>query len=159
MKKSILFLLVMMAVNPNIKAQQESQLGNTSFITSLKTVSVNSVPYVGLANDKDYDYYMKKSKGYRAVGWSTLTGGLVLSGVGLLISASSSASFEAVETGVIIMGIGALSGIVSIPFMIMATVNKHKAQLMLDKKKTGFGVPSNVDKNIMGITMSIELGK
>lgn len=43
--------------------------------------------------------------------------------------------------------------------MISATVNKQKAKLMLDNQKTGFGVPSNVGKNIPSVTMVIPIGK
>lgn len=149
----------MMAVNTGIKAQQDTQPGNTTILNTPKKHSLNTLPGSDPGTDKDYDFYMKRSKNYRAAGWSTLIGGVVLSGVGLLISASSSASFNQAETGVVIMGIGALSGIVSIPFMISATVNKHKAKLMLDNQKTGFGVPSNVGKDVTGISMVIPLGK
>ncbi|HMK03000.1 MAG TPA: hypothetical protein VK489_02365 [Ferruginibacter sp.] len=103
---------------------------------------------------------MKKSKNQRVVGWTTLGAGLLLSGIGILVGSSGSSLNESntTATGVILLA-GAVSGIVSIPFMIMATVNKHKAKLILDNKKTGFGVPSHVGRDIAGVTMVIPIGK
>ena len=108
---------------------------------------------------KDYDYYIQKSKNQRTAGLVLLGGGVLLSGIGLLVAANKNASFDDAATGGVIMGLGALAGLGSIPLMIMAHVNKNKAKLMLSKQKTGFGVPSNVSKDITGITMIMPVGK
>ncbi len=109
----------------------------------------------------DYDFYMKRSRSQRIVGWSTLGGGLLLSGIGILVASSSNDNYYDdgnENTAGVLLLLGVVSGIVSIPFMISASVNKHNAKLILDNQKTGFGVPSNVGKNIPGVTMVISFG-
>ncbi len=103
---------------------------------------------------KDFTYYKTKSKNQRTAGFVLLGTGVFLSAVGLLVGSGSDATFGEAETGIIIMGVGAISGIVSIPLMIMATVNNHKAKLLLESKKTGFGIPVHTGF-ITGITLTI----
>lgn len=109
--------------------------------------------------EKNYDYYMQKSQTNRTAGWATLGAGVVLAGVGLLIGGNNNATLNQAQTGAYIMGVGALSGIVSIPFMIMAGVNKRKAKAMLADQHIGLGVPPGVSSKITGITISIPVGK
>jgi hypothetical protein len=52
-----------------------------------------------------------------------------------------------------------ISGIASIPFMIMASSYKHKVKAMVSSQKTGFGLPANVSRDIVGITLQIPLEK
>lgn len=106
---------------------------------------------------KDYAYYIQKSKNQRVGGLVLLGSGVLLSGIGLLIAQNS--NLDEIEGGVIIMGLGALSGLISIPIMIMAHANKNKAKLMLSRQKTGLGVPSNWSQNITGVTITIPIGK
>ena len=158
MKKSILMLSVIFLVNMELKAQQESQFIATGSFSSANAIFLNAPNYSG--PDKDADYYFRKSKNHRIVGWATLGGGIVLSGIGLLITNGDYATNNAnSNTAGVLTVAGAVSGIVSIPFMIMASVYKHKAKAMVSSQKTGFGVPGNVSKDIVGITLQIPLGK
>ncbi|HNU88842.1 MAG TPA: hypothetical protein PKJ94_11145 [Ferruginibacter sp.] len=111
------------------------------------------------APEKDYEFYMKKSRNHRTVGWATLVGGVVLSGVGLLVANADYASGnDQGEAAATITIAGAVSGIVSIPFMIMASAYRHKAKMMLSSQKTGFGIPVKPG-NITGISVFIPIGK
>ena len=159
MKKSILMLGIIFLINMESKAQQKSQFISANSLSYTKPVSFSLPAYNG--PDKDADFYMHRSKKYRIVGWSTLGAGLIASGAGLLIvtNANNLVNNNTENTGAVLLLFGAVSGITSIPFMIMATVNKHKAKAMMSSQKTGFGVPANVSKDIVGITLQIPLGK
>ena len=135
-------------------AQHESQFTVTAYYNTATPVLFSSPLYPG--PNKDYDFYMRRNKNYRNVGWATLIGGVLLSGVGILVA--SNQYYGSSTAGVLVVA-GAVSGIVSIPFMIMASVYKHKAKLMVSNQKTGFGLPSNMNKDITGITLQIPLGK
>ena len=141
-------------------AQQDVLLTAASGYNPVKPVSFSSSNNFG--PEKDHDFYMRRSKIYRIVGWSTLGGGIVLSGLGLLIGSSIHANnidYGDYTIPGLLLATGAASGIVSIPFMIMATAYKHKAKLMISNQKTGFGVPSGVSRDITGITISFPIGK
>jgi len=158
MKKSILMLSVIFLIAMELKAQQESQLITANSLSTTNPVSFSMASYSG--PDKDADFYLRRSKNQRIAGWATLGGGLLLSGIGfLIINADVTTNSGNDGTAAVLFITGAASGIVSIPFMIMARANKHKAKLMLSNQKTGFGVPQHVDKNIMGVTMSLPIGK
>lgn len=105
---------------------------------------------------KDYNFYIQKSKNQRTAGLVLLGGGVLLSGIGLLIGTNN---LDDAVTGVVFMGVGALAGLGSIPLMILAHVNKNKAKLMLSNQKTGLSVPSNVSKDIIGFTIAIQIVK
>ena len=167
MKKIILILALIITAQLQTKAQQEKQFITVTHYSTSKAMALSqdntfSKNMYSPGNNlpvKDYDYYMRKRKNNLTAGWVTLGAGVVLSGIGLLVSTSGNASFDDAATGGVITIIGAASGIASIPCMIMATVYKHKAKVQLSSQKTGFGVPSKVGKSITGITMSIPIGK
>lgn len=154
MKKIILISAFVYLLFSETNAQQEIQLNSNMVLYTLNPVSA---AFPGSGPDKDYDFYMRRSKNYRAVGWSTLIGGVVISGIGILV-ANSYSSTSTNSAGVLLL-IGATSGIVSIPFMIMASAYKRKAKLMISNQKTGFGVPVHINKDITGITIQIPIGK
>jgi hypothetical protein len=161
MKQLLLTVLVILLIDQGLQAQQMSRLENPGHLNikaSMYGIKTNGEdPGV-----KDYDFYMKRSRNQRIVGWSTLGAGLLLSAVGLLVATNSSDDIydDSDETTAgVLLATGAASGIVSIPFMIMASVNKHKAKVMLNNQKTGFGVPPNVSKNIPGISLAIPIGQ
>ncbi len=158
MKKSILMLGVIFLINLESKAQQESQFIAANNLSATKPVSFSLPAYGG--PDKDADFYMRRSKNYRIVGWSTLGAGLIASGAGLLLATNNSNYYNTSneDAAAALFLVGAVSGITSIPFMIMATTYKHKAKAMVSSQKTGFGVPGNVSKDIVGITLQIPLG-
>jgi hypothetical protein len=158
MKKSILMLSMICFINMESKAQQENWFITANSLIIANPVSL-SIPAYNTPN-KDADYYFRKSKNNRAVGWATLGGGILLSGIGLLLANGDYATNNANSNTADVLTIaGAVSGIVSIPFMIMAGVYKHKAKVMVSSQKTGFGVPQNVDKNIMDVTISLPIGR
>ena len=160
MKKLILILCLLCSIQLEANAQQDVLLTAASGYNPVKPVSFSSTNYFGPG--KDHDFYLRRSKTYRIVGWSTLGGGIVLSGLGLLIGsreqANNNDNVDYTIPGLLLLT-GAVSGIVSIPFMIMASAYKHKAKLMISNQKTGFGVPSNVSGEITSITMIIPIGK
>ena len=145
-----------------LKAQQENQL---IAVNSLNTVK--SIFSFSSTNDsdpgKDYDYYMRKSKRSRNTGLILLGGGVLVSGIGALVTFGDNNNKEynqsRVNVGVIMLFTGAAAGIASIPFMAIALGRSNKAKAMMSSQKTGFGVPSNVSKDITGITFSISIGK
>lgn len=167
MKKIIIMVLLATCLSQQTRAQmadntreasgiEVSSKPKTGAVYALSTNPLLTVPDPAI---KDREYYLRKSENARSAGWATLIAGVVISGFGLLIGTNRNASFSQAETGVYIMGIGALSGIVSIPLMITATVYKHKAKAMVSSQKTGFGVPANVSRDIVGITLQIPMGK
>lgn len=165
MKKIILILALLISVHLKTKAQQVNQL-----IAPVENNTFSKKMYLSVSNppDKDADFYLRRSKNQRIVGWTTLGGGIVLSGIGLLAAINSEGSTldqygnyredDNTTIAAVLLIAGGLSGITSIPFMIMASANKHKARLMLKNQSTGFGVPPAVNKNIPGISVVIPLG-
>lgn len=159
MKKSILMLCFIACINIQSKAQQEKQFIAVNSLSSIKPVPFSAPVYK--SPNKDADFYLRRSKNYRIVGWTTLGAGLVASGAGLLIATNNSNYYNSSndDAAAALFIVGAVSGITSIPFMVMATSYKHKAKAMISSQKTGFGVPSNVSKEIVGITLQIPLGR
>ena len=160
MKKAILMLCFIICINMQLKAQQENQL---IAVNSLNTVK--SIFSFSSTNDsdpgKDYDYYMRKSKRSRNTGLILLGGGVLVSGIGALVTFSDNAkeyNQSRVNAGVIMLFTGAAAGIASIPFMAIALGRSNKAKAMMSSQKTGFGLPANVSKDITGITLAITLG-
>ncbi len=115
----------------------------------------------------DKAYYLKKSRNNRIASFCLVGGGLVIAGIGaltfpkdydILFDNSSEKENKAdVSTALIIAGCATM--LASIPFTVMASVNKRKANLIVTSQKTGFGVPSTVSKSITGITMNIPIGR
>lgn len=167
MKKLFFFLGLILLNTGNLHAQQQSQpitLVAKSFISFKKLNDINMIEgknylTMNYGPDKDPEFYKRRSKNYRIVGWSTLGAGIVLSGIGILLASGDYATNNAnSNTAGVLTVAGAASGVVSIPFMIMASVYKHKAKAMVENQKTGFGMPPNVGSYITGITVTIPLG-
>jgi hypothetical protein len=159
MKKTILMLGFIFAIQINSKAQQQSQLISVNSLSAAKAVSFSRPNYS--LPDKDHDYYMRKSKRSRNTGLILLGGGVLVSGVGALLAFGNSNTYnESREnTGGVLLLTGAAAGIASIPFMAIALGHSNKAKAMVSSQKTGFGVPGNVSKDIVGITLQIPMGK
>jgi hypothetical protein len=168
MKKLFLFFGFIFLISIKSQAQPINQLtakADNSFI-SLKNMSeITALPEKSYLKtntipDKNEEFYFRRSKNYRIVGWSTLGAGLLLSGIGLIAANGDYAKNNAnSNTAGVLTVAGAVSGVVSIPFMILASVYKHKAKAMVSNQKTGFGVPANVTKDITGITVIISIGR
>ena len=117
---------------------------------------------------RDKAYYMKKSRNNKTASWCLMGGGGILMGIGALTfpkdydplfgTTSEKESQADVSTALIVVGAAVMLS--SIPFTVMASVNKRKANAMVASQKTGSGVvPPGVGKNITGITFTIPIGK
>lgn len=171
MKKSILMLAVIFLINMGLKAQQGDQftVKTVSFAKKANTYltpGVNS-SFLNLTDGgdpvKDYAYYNRQARTMRITGLSLLGAGLV-SGVTALLIATNydpNASYEATErksrTATTLFVVSAVTGIASIPFMILAHAQKNKARAALSTQKTFIPGKSNID--ITGITVSVPIGK
>lgn len=126
-----------------------------------KTALENKLAPAFNGNDKDYNFYNRRSRNMRITGLSLLGGGLVMGVTALLMATNDNSSYSDSRDHTIttLFVLSAATGIASIPFMVLAHVNKNKARLAMKNQPTGFGVPTNVNKNITGLTMSIPIGK
>ena len=181
MKKLILVTLILLskvwatnAQHLNItqpgteKAASETTAGNMNLNTS-QNLSVKNEsqlsPDPAIVHDKAY--YLKKSRNNKTASWCLMGGGAVLMGIGALtfpkdydiIFGNSSEKENKADVATALIVVGAAAMLSSIPFTVMAGVNKRKAKLMIDSQKTGVGMPSKVSKDIVGITLQIPLGK
>ena len=168
MKKIIVILTLLITTQIELKAQQEKQFSVVSNFRTLKT-SATTIYTLNDSNNvvKDYAYYMKKRRNNKIASFSLLGGGFIIAGIGALMypknydliwgnDAATESKADAATT-VIVVGIAAM--LTSIPFTILSSVNKRKANLMVTNQKTGFGVPANVSKDITGMTLRIPIGK
>jgi len=150
MKKLILIMGLLLYFQIETMAQQDSQFAGTNVYNTVTFTSpINTDPA-----KKDYEYYIRKKKNNHIAGLVTLGTGLLLSGIGL-ITATNNTSIDSDATAPVFFIAGAVSGIASIPLMIIAHVYGHRAKLELSKQKTGFGVPPNVSKDITGFTLTL----
>lgn len=162
MKKMILVISFFTAIQPALIAQKKSAAGDffyaqNSSTTGMLKASLN-YPLTDSSIVKDHAFYMQRSRNQKTAGLVLLGSGVLLSGIGLIISTRNDASFDQTETGVIIMGVGAAAGIASIPLMIMAHANRNKAKLMLSNQATGYGIPFKSGE-LTGVTLSVALGR
>lgn len=132
---------------------------------SFKKNALQLIPDPEIVHDKAY--YLKKSRDNRIASICLAGGGLIIGGIGALsfpkdydiIFENSSEKESQADFSIALVVIGSAALLTSIPFTVMSSVYKRKARLMVTSQKTGFGVPQNVDKNIMGVTMSFPIGK
>ena len=167
MKKIILVTLILSSTGVVTNAQ------NINSIIMDKPLAATSM-FISNANTNNNpdsafnkEYYLKKSRNNRIASLCLVGGGLVIAGIGALTfpkdydlifeNEADKESKADASTALIVVGIAAMLS--SIPFTVMASVNKRKANLMVSSQKTGFGVPPNVGKHITGVTMTITLGK
>ena len=181
MKKLILLALIFLSCRLATNAQQANigllQNDMTAAEMPVNKINVNSnhlfiasnviksIPNVETVFDKAY--YLKKSRNNRIASFCLVGGGLVIAGIGALTfpkdydiifdNSSEKENKADASTALIIVGCAAM--LTSIPFTVMASVNKRKANLTVTSQKTGFGVPFYVRKNIPGITLKIAIGK
>lgn len=161
-------IVLITAINFNTKAQKNllAEAGSEYVLTGYNnypagafTSTLNQLGKDSPASLKDHAYYSLKSKNYRTAGFILLGSGVLLSVGGLLISTSNNSGFDNTQTGVTIMGVGALAGIVSIPMMIIAHSYRNKASLSVSNQKTARGIPVITGREITGLTYSITIGK
>lgn len=165
MKKFISILCLVVVFQFQLQAQPEAlsepiyinQEGEKNIPVNFSPGTISALTNNG-ANPKDYEYYRQKRKSNLTAGLVTLGMGVVLSGVGVIFAQNSN-SFDNDATAAILLIVGAVSGIASIPLMIISGVNGRKAKLALKSQNTGFGVPRNLSKPIMGLSISVPIGK
>ena len=154
--------------NTGLKAQQETRLSTIRLNDQSQTISVKPISYSDPGNNKDYDYYMKKSRNNKIASWCLVGGGFVIAGIGALTfpkyydpvwggNDSETENKADVSTTLIVVGIAAMLS--SIPCTIMASVNKRKAKLMVSSQKTGQRLPPGIGNTVTGMTISIPIGK
>jgi hypothetical protein len=105
----------------------------------------------------NYDYHIQKSKRQKSGARVMLIAGPVALGLGLLIGNRENSSFGEAGTGFIIGSLGILSMAGSIPLFLASGKNKRKANLSLDKQKTGFDYRPVIHQNITSIKLSIPI--
>ncbi len=142
-----------------------SKINLNSSDFSFKKNAFQPTPDPEIVHDKAY--YLKKSRDNRIASICLAGGGLIIGGIGALsfpknydlLFENSSEKESQADFSIALIAIGCTAMLTSIPCTIMSSVYKRKAKLMVTSQKTGFGVPQNVDKNIMGVTMSLPIGK
>lgn len=182
MKKLIFIALIFVSFRSATNAQQANigLLKNETVTTEMPVSKIDihksqdllakndilSNPDPGTIYDKAY--YLKKSRNNRIASICLVSGGFVIAGIGALSfpknydiifeNSSEDESKADAATALIIVGTAAMLS--SIPFTVMAGVNKRKANAMVASQKTGSGVvPPDIGKNIPGITITIPIGK
>ena len=91
--------------------------------------SVNAFNQTIPNNEFSKEYYLKKSKNQKTTGWILLSGGTLMTVVGVIgfsDSWYSSSNSTTDAYGIIMLG-GVVSGLGSIPFFIMSGNNARKA--------------------------------
>ena len=167
MKKNIFLLTLVLTAQLATKAQQNnlSPTANT-YPLQLNISKVVNESFLSRSYEgdpvKDYAYYNRQSRNMRITGLSLLGVGLVSGGVALLTSTNNNTgSYESIErkdrTIATLFVVSAVTGIASIPFMIMAHAKKNEARAALSNQKTF--IPGRGNTHITGITLSIPLGK
>ncbi|MEO6732390.1 MAG: hypothetical protein ABIN01_14325 [Ferruginibacter sp.] len=118
----------------------------------------------------DHSYYLQKSKAQKINGLVLITGGSVMSLLGIrsVLDVSQSHSFtkdnlntsfneNIAYSRIAITGLVMMAG--SIPYFISALKNKKVAGLKLTCQKTSFGASNKARQKVTGITFSIPIGK
>ena len=153
----------------NEKTASETITGNMNLNTSQNMPEKNEFklsPEPEPVHDKAY--YLKKSRNNKTASWCFMGGGALLMGIGALtfpkdydiIFGNSSEKENKADVSTALIVVGGAVMLSSIPFTVMASVNKRKANAMVASQKTGSGiVPPGVGKNITGITFTIPIGK
>ncbi len=168
MKKIILLLTLVLTAQLAAKAQQDniSTTANTYPLQLNTSAGVNeSFLKPGYGGDpiKDYAYYNRQSRNMRITGLSLLGAGLASGVAGLLVATGDNSydSYEAVErkdrTTATLLVVSVVTGLASIPFMIIAHAKKNESRATLSNQKTF--IPGKGNTHITGITVSVPLGK
>ena len=181
MKKIILVAFIFLSYGLATNAQQVNigLLQNETAATEIPAIKINLnhshflsaknalqfTPDPEPAHDKAY--YLKKSRDNRIASLCLVGGGFVIAGIGALsfpkdydiIFENSSEKESKADAATALIVVGTAAMLSSIPFTVLASVYKRKANLMITSQKTGFGVPANVSKDITGITLTIPIGK
>ena len=167
MNKITLTLALIVALSLTTNAQQANgtiRAVNYSTAKPFLKIQSNAVQEdysVPGNNEKDYNFYNRRSKNQRIIGLSLLGAGLVLGVAGILVSSNDNYTDNEKRDRTIrdLFILSAATGIASIPFMVMAHASKNKARAALSSQKTSFGIPGKAEKNITGLTLSIPIGK
>lgn len=145
---------------------------------SAQNNSISSAPYSGRLNpltnsgslititgndpSGDYDMYMRRTRTMRITGLSLLGAGVVTGGIALLVATNNDdyvdydTELRRERTTTTLFVISAVTGIASIPFMVLAHANKNKARAALSNEKAY--IPGK-HIYITGVTLSLPIGK
>ena len=163
MKRILLLGALITIIHLNVIAQQHNVQVNTGSyykLTSLALIQSKIVIKNGYmyGPEKDYNYYMHQSRDLRIIGLSLLGGGLALGIVGVIYATTNTYYNE--ETVGALFLTSCILGVASIPCMVLAHVNKTKAKkLSVANQKTSFNIPGKAEKNIIGLSFSVPIGK
>jgi len=97
-------------------------------------------PTTGMKPGELHDYYLKKQRNNKTAGWIMLGGGAVVGLTGALVTGAESVNAVLIDplmgnepslTGPVLMGVGLVSMLGSIPCFISAGNNKMRADMAL----------------------------
>lgn len=166
MKKFTLLVLFFASIQLTIYAQPIRFNANGTSSSSLNAVmySTNELNHTVEISAtkrpiKDYEYYMHQRSNRKTIGWVLLGSGFASTGLAALLGASNNRQNNTGPATGSLLLIGAATGLASIPFMILAGSSYNKAKLILENKKTGFGIPGKADQNVTGFSLAISIGK
>ena len=165
--KQILCSTCLLLLVCNTSNAQESLASNT-INAALKNADHFFVPAVGQStlaaipdknDNRDYQLYKRRSRTMRITGLSLLGGGVVLGVTALLMATDNTSNYSNSRDNTIgtLFVLSAVTGIASIPFMILAHANNHKARTIL--KNQGAYIPGKGAIPVTGLAVSVSIGK
>lgn len=176
MKPGSLLLLLLMGIYINIYGQNLSNAIAVNEKIMVEFVPDSFSPQIitnpGNSNSFVHDpaYYLQKSKVQKRNGLLLVTGGSVLSLLGIKNRLDNTGSFSLKNSSfytnenaytafsrIAITGVIMMAG--SIPYFISALKNKYKAGLKLTCQKNSFGASNKASKKVIGLTYAIPIGK
>ena len=162
-------LLVLFAVSP-AKAQQATTPGlvnnNTATTKQAAVAHLSMASLLAMDTDQagpDYNLYKKRARTHRTIGLSLLGAGVVLGVTGIIVaSADDGDNYNGFgerndDAAATLFLFSAATGVASIPFMILAHANNHKARAIL--KNQGAYIPGKGVIPVTGITVAMQIGK
>ena len=162
MKHLLIFGALITTIHMNVIAQQDNvQVNTVSYykLTSALLLSKKNINDSYMSGpEKDHNHYMHQSKTLKIIGLSLLGGGVAL-GIGGVIYVSKDSYYQESTASTLFLT-SCILGVASIPCMVLAHVNKTKAKkLSMASQKTSFNIPGKAEKDIIGLSLSIPIGK
>lgn len=152
------------------KAQQASTTdrtnSNKAVVNQFPLTPVSVASLLAMDTDQagpDYNLYKKRARTHRTIGLSLLGAGVVLGVTGIIVaSADDGDTYNGFgerndDAAATLFLFSAATGVASIPFMILAHANNHKARAIL--KNQGAYIPGKGVIPVTGITVAMQIGK
>lgn len=162
-------LLILLAVSP-VKAQQAITPGlinnNTAMTKHAPVTHLSVASLLAMDTDQagpDYNLYKKRARTHRTIGLSLLGAGVVLGATGIIVASADDSDANTGfgerndDAAATLFLFSAATGVASIPFMILAHANNHKARAIL--KNQGAYIPGKGTVPVSGVTVAIQIGK